>query len=62
MFRTRLYSNKRGAGTKRGEKKKGKLEKQEERKNIASRSETNCSFIGRAGADVEGGQEKGKAG
>lgn len=36
--------------------------KKKERKNIASRSETNCSFIGRAEADVEGGQEKGKAG
>lgn len=62
MFRTGLYSNKRGerrGKTKQGEKKKKKrkLGKQEERKNIASRgerSETNCSFIGKAEADVEG--------
>lgn len=56
----------RGKQTRRKkETKRGGRGKQEERKNIASRSErseTNCSFIGRAEADVEGGQEKGKAG
>lgn len=70
MFRIRLYSSKRGEGEGKANEAKKRNEKggrgkQEERKNIASRSErseTNCSFIGRAEADVEGGQEKGKAG